>query len=103
MDGAVHDLTMHIGQKGQIVMTLQSADAVVVGFGRDLRPVEPARIGYYPGLCQALGIPCNNPPQVPNPKCGETLECTGVSAQSHCVSVVELRATQSQRQGRASV
>ena len=81
MDGAVHDLTMHIGKKGQIVMTLQSADAVVVGFGRDLRPVEPARIVYDPGLCQALSIPCKKPPPVPETTCGETLQCSGVSAQ----------------------
>lgn len=46
-----------------------------------MRPIEPARIGYYPGVCKALGIPCNTPPPVPKTKCGESLECTGVSAQ----------------------
>jgi hypothetical protein len=81
MDGAVTDLTLNIGLYGQLVMTLPSVNTVVVGFGRDLRPIEPARIGYYPGVCKALGIPCNNPPPVPKTKCGELLECTGVSAQ----------------------
>merc|ERR1719443_983554 len=81
MDGAVNDLTLNIGLYGQIVMTLPSVDTVVVGFGRDLRPIEPARIGYYPGVCKALGIPCNSPPPVPKTKCGELLECAGVSAQ----------------------
>lgn len=28
-----------------------------------------------------LGLPCNKPPPVPQPKCGETLECLGMSAQ----------------------
>merc|ERR1719181_2362309 len=81
MDGAVHDLTLNIGLYGQIVMTLDSVKTVVVGFGRDLRPIEPARIGYYPGVCKALGIPCNKPPPIPETKCGETLQCAGVSAQ----------------------
>lgn len=81
MNGAVHDMTLNIGLYGQIVMTLQSADTVIVGFGRDLRPIEPARIGYYPGVCKALHLPCNNPPPVPKTKCGELLQCTGVSAQ----------------------
>lgn len=81
MDGAVHDLTLNIGLYGQIVMTLGSANAVVVGFGRDLRPIEPARIGYYPGVCKALGIPCNTPSPVPATKCGESLQCSGVAAQ----------------------
>jgi len=83
MDGAVTDLTMNIGLYGQVVMTLPSVNTVVVGFGNDLRPIEPVQIGYYPGVCKALGIPCNTPPPVPKPKCGETLECTGVSAQCY--------------------
>jgi len=81
MDGAVHDLTLNIGLYGQIVMTLPSVQTVVVGFGRDLRPIEPARIGYYPGVCKALGLPCNKPEPIPKTKCGERLQCTGVSAQ----------------------
>jgi CubicO group peptidase (beta-lactamase class C family) len=81
MDGAVTDMTLNIGLYGQVVMTLPSVNTVVVGFGNDLRPIEPARIGYYPGVCKALGIPCNTPPPVPQTKCGEHLECTGVSAQ----------------------
>lgn len=81
MDGGVHDLTLNIGLYGQIVMTLPSANTVVVGFGSDLRPIEPALIGYYPGVCKALGIPCNRPPPVPPTRCGEMMECTGVSAQ----------------------
>jgi len=81
MNGAVHDLTLNIGLYGQLVMTLQSVNTVVVGFGRDLRPIEPARIGYYPGVCKMLGIPCNKPEAVPKTKCGELLQCSGVSAQ----------------------
>jgi CubicO group peptidase (beta-lactamase class C family) len=81
MDGAVTDMTLNIGLYGQVVMTLPSVNTVVVGFGNDLRPIEPARIGYYPGVCKALGIRCNTPPAVPQTKCGEHLECTGVSAQ----------------------
>jgi len=54
MTGAVHDLTLNIGLYGQLVMTLDSVKTVVVGFGNDLRPIEPARIGYYPGVCKAL-------------------------------------------------
>lgn len=81
MDGAVHDLTLNIGLYGQIVMTLASADTVIVGFGNDLRPIEPARIGYYPAVCKALHLPCSRPPPVAKTKCGETLQCTGVSAQ----------------------
>jgi len=81
MTGAVHDLTLNIGLYGQLVMTLASVQTVVVGFGNDLRPIEPARIGYYPGVCKALGIPCNTPPAVPKTRCGEVLQCTGVAAQ----------------------
>jgi len=83
MDGAVNDLTLNIGLYGQVVMTLPSVNTVVVGFGNDLRPIEPVQIGYYPGVCKALGIPCNKPPKVPKTKCGELLECTGVSAQCY--------------------
>jgi len=60
---------------------LGSVNTVVVGLGRDLRPIEPVRIGYYPGVCKALGIPCNTPPRVPRTKCGESLQCTGMAAQ----------------------
>jgi len=81
MTGAVHDLTLNIGLFGQVVMTLSSVNTVVVGFGRDLRPIEPARIGYYPGVCKMLGLPCNTPPEVPKTKCGELLQCTGMAAQ----------------------
>lgn len=81
MTGAVHDLTLNIGLYGQLVMTLASVNTVVVGFGRDLRPIEPARIGYYPGICKMLGLPCNDPPKVPATKCGELLQCTGMAAQ----------------------
>jgi len=81
MTGAVHDLTLNIGLYGQLVMTLASVNTVVVGFGNDLRPIEPARIGYYPGVCKALGLPCNRPPPVPKTRCGEVLACTGVAAQ----------------------
>merc|ERR1719326_2727938 len=44
MTGAVHDLTLNIGLYGQLVMTLDSVKTVVVGFGNDLRPIEPARL-----------------------------------------------------------
>jgi len=81
LNGGVSDLTLNIGLYGQLVMTLPSVSAVVVGFGNDLRPIEPARIGYYPGVCKALGIPCNKPPKVPATKCGEKIECTGLLAQ----------------------
>jgi len=81
MDGAVTDMTLNIGLYGQVVMTLPSANSVIVGFGKDLRPIEPARIGYYPGVCRALGLPCNTPPPVPKTRCDELLQCTGVSAQ----------------------
>lgn len=64
-------------------MTLPSVNTVVIGMGTDLRPIEPARIGYYPGLCRALGLPCNTPPPVPATKCHESLECTGISAQCY--------------------
>merc|ERR1711920_1020029 len=81
MTGAVHDMSLIIGLYGQIAMTLPSANAVVVGFGTDLRPIEPARIGYYPALCKPLGLPCITPPIVPKPKCGKNLECIGIAAQ----------------------
>lgn len=81
MDGAVNDMSLIIGLYGQIAMTLPSVNAVVVGFGTDLRPIEPARIGYYPALCKPLGIPCNTPQPIPKPKCGEKFECTGMAAQ----------------------
>merc|ERR1711992_154501 len=81
MPGAVHDMTLIIGLYGQVALTLPSVNTVVIGFGTDLRPIEPARIGYYPGVCKALGLPCNTPPSVPAPKCGQHLECTGITAQ----------------------
>jgi len=81
MPGAVNDMTLIIGLYGQVAMTLPSVNAVVIGFGTDLRPIEPARIGYYPGVCKALGLPCNTPPPVPEQKCGHNLECTGITAQ----------------------
>jgi len=79
--GAVTDMTLIIGLYGQVAMTLPSVNTVVIGFGTDLRPIEPANIGYYPGVCKVLGLPCNKPDPVPQPKCGESLECTGISAQ----------------------
>jgi len=81
LNGGVNDITLNIGLYGQVAMTLRSKNVVVVGFGNDLRPIEPARIGYYPAMCKLLGLPCNNPPAVPETKCGEALECTGVAAQ----------------------
>lgn len=81
MPGAVHDMALIIGLYGQVAMTLPSVNTVVVGFGVDLRPIEPARIGYYPAVCKVLGIPCNTPPPVPKPKCTQNLECIGMAAQ----------------------
>jgi CubicO group peptidase (beta-lactamase class C family) len=83
LNGGVHDLTLNIGLYGQVAMTLPSKNVVVVGFGNDLRPIEPARIGYYPAVCKILGLPCSNPPRVPETKCGEKIECTGVAAQCY--------------------
>merc|ERR1719506_793655 len=74
-------MTFNIGLYGQVVMTIGSVDTVVVGFGNDLRPIEPTRLGYYPGMCTALNLPCNKPEPAPKTKCGEMLQCTGVTAQ----------------------
>merc|ERR1712100_516294 len=81
MPGAVTDMSIILGLYGGVVMTLPSVNTFVVGFGLDLRPIEPTRIGYYPGICKALGIPCNKPEKVPAPRCGASLECIGMSAQ----------------------
>merc|ERR1712190_466449 len=83
IDGGVHDMTLNIGLYGQVVMTLPSVNTVVVGFGTDLRPIEPVRIGYYPGLCNVLGIPCNKVPELPKPVCEEVLQCDGLVAQCY--------------------
>lgn len=83
LDGAVHDMTLIIGLYGQVVMTLPSVNTVVVGFGNDLRPIEPVRIGYYPALCKVLGIPCNKVPELPKGVCDETIQCDGIVAQCY--------------------
>jgi len=81
IQGATHKLTFTLGLYGQVLLAIPERNVTVVSLGKDLRPIEPIRIGVYPGVCKMLGLPCNTPPKVPAPKCGETLECLGMSAQ----------------------
>merc|ERR1719329_1561113 len=72
-----------LGLYGQVVVALPSVNAVLTSFGKDMRPLEPLRQGVYPGFCQLLGLPCSEPEPVPEPKCGEKLECLGIAAQCY--------------------
>jgi len=81
IQGATHKLTFTLGLYGQVLLAIPERNVTIVSLGKDLRPIEPIRIGVYPGVCKMLGLPCNTPPKVPSPKCGETLECLGMSAQ----------------------
>jgi len=81
IQGATHNLTFTLGLYGQVLMAVPERNVTIVSLGKDLRPIEPIRIGVYPAVCKMLGLPCNTPPKVPSAKCGETLECLGMSAQ----------------------
>jgi len=81
IQGGSHKLTFTLGLYGQVVLAVLERNVTVVSMGRDLRPIEPIRIGVYPGICKMLDLPCTTPPKIPKPRCGETLECLGMSAQ----------------------
>merc|ERR1712178_179388 len=81
IQGGTHNLIFTLGLYGQVVLAIPSQNVSIVSLGKDLRPIEPIRIGIYPGVCKMLGLPCNNPPPIPKPKCGETFECLGMRAQ----------------------
>lgn len=81
IQGGTHKLSFTLGLYGQVILAIPERNVTIVSLGHDLRPIEPIRIGVYPGVCKMLGLPCNTPPKVPEPKCGETLECLGMSAQ----------------------
>lgn len=83
MTGAPTDLVMLLGLKGLVVLAVPSVNAVIASFGEDMRPLEPARQGVWPAFCTILGLGCNVPEPVPVPKCGEELECLGLSAQCY--------------------